>query len=64
MSSTDKPQDSTRDDLLFYIKYDTKTVRATFIPFLKFFLQKKEEVMVVRCDTKAIPELVSINNCN
>ena len=63
MSSTDKPQDSTRDDLLFYIKYDTKTVWATFIPFL-IFLQKKEEVMVVRCDTKAIPELVSINNCN
>ncbi|XP_011405856.1 PREDICTED: uncharacterized protein KIAA0930 homolog [Amphimedon queenslandica] len=40
--SSDKSGDSSRDDLLFYIQYDSK--------------MKKEDVLVVRFDTKAIPE--------
>lgn len=49
-----------RDDLLFYVKYDTKNVRHTYIHIVMLFLiqQKKDEVYVLRKDSKSLPELV------
>ena len=49
-----------RDDLLFYVKYDAKNVRHTYIHTVMLFLiqQKKDEVHVLRKDSKSLPELV------
>ncbi len=64
----------TRDDMLFYVKYDSKNVRQKYIclsidtiismvragVIIILCLQKKEVIEVQRKDAKSLPELVHI----